>query len=79
MPLQFKEMPRLFPQQRMWGCATPRYTFIITEEGGKFSASAKLGGKGSRIDLGGGFEAFDSWDAAQQSCVDLLYPTSERS
>ena len=73
MPLQFQKMPSVFPQQRMWGCRTYKYTFIITEEDGKFTALAKLGGQGSTIYLGSGFEAYDSWDTAQQACVDLLY------
>lgn len=74
MPLQFKSMPQIFPTQRMWGCRTNKYTFIITEEDGKFSASAKLGGQGPTIHLGG-FAAHSSWDSAQQACVNLLYPT----
>lgn len=73
MPLQFKEMPRLFPQQRLWGCRTWKYTFVISEEQGKFSASARLGGVGNVIHLGSGFEAYHSFDEAQQACVNLLY------
>ena len=74
MPFQFKELPRVFPQQRIWGCVACDHTFVITEENGRFSASTKYRGIGKRIDLGAGFEAFSSFDEAQQVCVDYIYP-----
>lgn len=73
MPLQFKGMPSLFEGMRMWSCRTQKYTFVISEEGGRFTASAKALDNPTRIDLGG-HNAHDSFDSAQQVCVDLMYP-----
>lgn len=76
MPFQFKELPRVYPQQRIWGCIACGHTFVITEEDGRFSASAKCGPRtphdGKRIDLGE-FEAYASFDEAQQACVNFIY------
>lgn len=76
MPFQFKPMPQIFPNQRIWGCAACGYTFVITEEQGRYTVSAKQGlsrpHDGKRIDLGG-FEQYNSFDEAQQACVDFVY------
>ncbi len=76
MPFQFKRVPSPFPQMRMWGCIAHGHSFIISEEEGRFTVSAKYGpstpNDGKRIDLGG-HAAYTTFDEAQQACVNFIY------
>lgn len=76
MPFQFKSIPSPFPEMRMWACIAHGHSFVISEEDGRFTASAKCGpstpGDGKRIDLGG-LDAHATWDEAQQACVNFIY------
>lgn len=70
--MKFHAMPRVFPDQPIYGVAKGAFTFVITEdEPGKYTASVKVKGStpfdGTRHDLGG-FCAHQSFVAAQQAC-----------
>lgn len=39
--MMFTPVARILPDQPMWAAAAGPYTFIITEDDGKFSASAR--------------------------------------
>lgn len=72
MPFQFKPMPSLFPEMKIWGCVAKEFTFVISQDEDGFTASAKVQGSPQRIDLGG-HGAHETFDSAQQACVDLAY------
>jgi hypothetical protein len=63
----FKQMSPVFEGQNMWGAISSGFTFIITKDGDKYSASAKKGGAGNRIDLGG-FGFHHNLEEAKNAC-----------
>jgi hypothetical protein len=69
--MKFKRLPSIFQGQEIWGCVRGSFTFIITKDRGKFSASTKVYGSsafdGSRHDLGG-FGAHNSFEEAANAC-----------
>lgn len=72
MALKFVTLPRVFPNQPIWGAARIPFTFVITQDAPDgFTASMKvLGDKpfdGNRKDLGG-FCAHKSYDEAVAAC-----------
>ena len=39
----WEEMPRVFPEQKMWGGGDDEWKFVITEVNGRYSCSVKRG------------------------------------
>ena len=69
--MKFNEMASVFSDQKMWGAVSDDgKTFIITEESGKYSASAKYAGRRARDDLAG-YEAYDSLESAIAACEEM--------
>ena len=68
--LSFYTMPNIFGLH-VWGCTTPQYTFVITEDVDRFSALVKDKAEGDCIELGG-FAAHSNFEEARQACVNFL-------
>jgi hypothetical protein len=71
--MQFAELPRVFPDQPLWGAVSRNFTFIISQdEPGGFTASVKAHPfDRTRHDLGG-FCAHKSFEAAKEACKKFL-------
>lgn len=74
--LVFSPIPRLFPNQPLWGALGGRYSFVISQDRADgFTASAKehpsVPFVGKRIDLGG-YCGHESFESAKAACEDWL-------
>lgn len=70
--MRFIELPRVYPDQPLWGAHKGAFTFVITEDAPHgFSASVKVKGAtafdGTRTDLGG-FCGHETLTAAKWAC-----------
>jgi len=70
--MKFRPLPRVFPDQPIYGAAKGAFTFIITkDEDDGYTASAKVKGStrfdGTRHDLGG-YAAYKSFTEAETAC-----------
>jgi hypothetical protein len=74
--MKFVQLPRLFPDQPLWGAVSGPFTFVISQDEDGFSASVKIIGAipndGSRHDLGGGYCAHKNLADAQEACRAFL-------
>lgn len=73
--MKFSSLPRVFPEQPLWGAVEPPFTFVISQDEDGFTASVKTLGAvpadGSRHDLGG-YCAHKTLDAAKEVCEAFL-------
>ena len=72
----FREMPKIYDDQPIYGASAEAFTFIITQDGpNEFTASAKVKGAtpfdNTRHDLGG-FAAHKTFDEAKAACEKFL-------
>ena len=74
--MQFAELPRVFPDQPLWGAASGNLTFVISQDEPEgFTASVKVLGAlpfdGTRYDLGG-LCAHKTLEEAKEACKKFL-------
>lgn len=67
--MEFRTMPRVYPEMAMWGAEAGLWTFVISRDGDDpYLASVKNAGQkpfqGQRHDLG----SFDTFSAAAEEC-----------
>jgi hypothetical protein len=73
--MKFRPLPKVFPDQDIWGAAKGAFTFVITRDSEGYTASAKIVGAtpfdDTKHDLIGGYGAHATWAAAENACKDF--------
>jgi hypothetical protein len=69
--MKFEKMPDIYPAMQLWGHRTPEYSFMISCQAGRYSASAQRMCGTPITETIVSYDAFDSFDKAKQACKDF--------
>jgi hypothetical protein len=69
--MRFKPLPRLFPDQQLWGARSGPFTFVISKDEDGFTATAKAAISDAQHEIGG-YCAHKSLADAQKACLNFL-------